>query len=359
MDKQRETTLRSFFSKSASSLRPIFTSINGEQGWVFSFPIPRSERATRGKVYYHIVIDPWIAGQVNINNSAPWIMNISIQTPAYINTGKGVEECAEQIDRLVEEYLSSEELAEFEATRQKPRDDGYEGTLDTILIPWHYPDHIHEESLVQFDKRIPIILTDAGAAIVRPWNHFNSIVKLQDLASDAKTWQTPGLRPEAFPTWLTCFMINRVEKYTYALVWSHPNEDSEASDEEVHESIFASPHGTWWNQELENFTKLSPPTNMLAFQNPLKSTYAIYGCVGIGAEGALEIYRKLGGAKYWIPTHHSPLVYQGILATLLRLSQIFAENLDAALKKEKDAGLLKGEDPNLVHVDNGGCFVLE
>ncbi len=54
----RNATLEKHFGGSHPILRPILTSLNGDNAWLISLPRPAVERQASAKAYYHVVSDP-------------------------------------------------------------------------------------------------------------------------------------------------------------------------------------------------------------------------------------------------------------------------------------------------------------
>lgn len=52
--------------------RPLLTVLNGDNSWLMSFPRPPSERTPQDKTFYHIVLDPWLTGDIVIG--AAWLV---------------------------------------------------------------------------------------------------------------------------------------------------------------------------------------------------------------------------------------------------------------------------------------------
>ncbi|KAF7562861.1 hypothetical protein G7046_g1271 [Stylonectria norvegica] len=310
----RQKTLQEYFLSSPGSLRPILTSLNGDNSWLISFPRPSSDRIATGKAYYHVVLEPWLAGPSTLLNS--WIVHISLVTPPAISDAAAVEAVAADIEVAAAASLPK-------ATRRHeelPEEKRYPGAIDAIFLGFHYNDHVDEATLRLFDKRIPIIATAEAAAIVRPWGYFDTINPLHDLGVSNTSWRVPELHPGSpLPSWITPLRLpgHAVLNFCLAFIWTHDTLDGQ----EVHEAILTSPHGTLLDEgPLDAFLKASPPTEKLAMLHGLKESHAVGFQTVLGAKGGLALYRKLGGVKYWLPTHHATLAYAGFLMRLLRVN---------------------------------------
>lgn len=59
---QLHSELRTAAQQSFSSCRPVLTHLNADSSWLLSVPYPRSLDSPRERVYFHILIDPWLKG---------------------------------------------------------------------------------------------------------------------------------------------------------------------------------------------------------------------------------------------------------------------------------------------------------
>ena len=341
----RQAQLRQQLASATKQLRSIITSLNGDNSWLWSFPRPAAERASTGKAYYHIVFEPWLNGPTSQFTS--WMIHLQLSTPPAASTAEDVVEIAREI-----------ETAAGTRSRSVEEDLG----VDAILLGFHYPDHCHEPTLRLFDRRIPVIATPEAAVIVEPWGHFETVRKISNFGADASTWQDPALHPGApLPLWLSLMRIPGHHELNYytVLIWTHVDEKGS----EVHETIMQSPHGTrpefLQSGPLQAFLNSTPTTGKLAILHGLKESNAAGFKNTYGAESGLALWRKIGGAKYWVPSHDNELWYSGIVMRALWVNDT-PRTLDWALDKEGREKVQggKGDDPKLVKVENGDSLVL-
>ncbi|PKS11139.1 hypothetical protein jhhlp_002900 [Lomentospora prolificans] len=348
------STLRDRFAAGAED-RPIFTSLNGDNTWLMSFPRPRDERGKTGKIFYHVVFEPWLAGPASMLST--WIIYIKLGAPAAIST-------VDQIETLITEIENAAAGRPNQSSEPpKPEGDKYTGGIDALLVGFHYSDHLHEETLRMFHKAIPFIGSAEVVNIVKGYNHFTTIKLIHNFPVSATSWQSPELHPgEPLPAWIRPIRLptNRELNYCLAIVWTHRN----SGGVETHEAIFQTPHGTLIDAEpLQAFLDSEPRTKKLAIMNPLKEGYTAGQKLALGVKSGLELYRKMGGAKYWIPTSDGQLIYQGLVMRLLNVNDV-KRTLDWALEEEAQAATdetitTKLERPSLVEVGNGQSCILE
>ncbi|KPM41915.1 hypothetical protein AK830_g4679 [Neonectria ditissima] len=347
MDASRRDTLQAHFASPNAVSRPILTSMNGDNSWLISFPRPSADRAARA--YYHVVFEPWLAGPVTLLTS--WIIGVALTAPPKISSIEDIEGAIRQIEEAAGTVIPAAD------TQSEGK---YTGGIDSIMLGFHYDDHTNQATLQQFNENIPVIATPEAAGIVKSWGHFKTITTIQSLAPSAESWRDAALHPGSpVPSWLTPIRLPgpAVLNFGLAIIWTHATDDGG----EVHEVIFNSPHGTRLDGgPIQAFLKAEPRTKKLAMLHGLKESHTAAIQTTYGVKGGLALYRRLGGVKYWVLSHNSTLKYSGIFMWLSWTVDT-RRTMDWALEEEgKTKGDGEGEldRPDLVEVDNGGCFVL-
>jgi len=350
MDSIREQTLHAHFALPDAELRPIMTSLNGDNSWLLSFPRPEPERQEQGKAYYHVVFEPWLNGPVNQWHS--WLIHIRLSAAAAVADPESIAAVIRQIEAAAATVAG--------VTSQKPQTgEEYDGEIDAIFLGFHFVDHLHEPTLRLFDSRIPVIATPEAAAIIRPWNYFSAIHLIPDFNTSIESWRAPDFHSGGFPSWLTPIRLpgHAELNFVTALVWSHLAKDGS----EIHEAILQTPHGTKLDEgPLQGFLDSEPKTKKLALLHGLKEGFTAVVKTTFGAEGGLALYRRIGGAQYWVLSHHSTLLYSGFIMRAFWVrdtKRTLQWALDAETQQGEE-GMLKGGKPSLIEVENGGCFVL-
>lgn len=315
-----------------------------------SFPRPHDERAASGKAYYHIVYEPWLSGSAK--SMSKWLTNILQPTPAAIDNPAAVDDLVTEI-----ENSAASQLAWVDKSFTSKALDKDVLKVDAILLMFHLPDHVHEPTLYQFDKRIPVFATADAMSIVKKMNHFDTMELVSALSPTTKTWREASLRPASgWPSWLMPWYLpgHRAVNPAWALVWTHAGSDGE----EVHESILASVHGSQVDEKHINaFLESDPPTKKLALMHGLKESHAIGIQIAFGAKSGLALYRRME-PKYWLANHDALFTYNGLLYKGMQLNDI-GRTVDWALEQEEAGELCKNlEKPNFIRIANGVCFVL-
>lgn len=158
-------------------------------------------------------------------------------------------------------------------------------------------------------------------SIIEKMGHFDSIHLIPNVDSSITNWKAPELHVDALPPWLTALKClgHHELNFVGTLIWTHTTADGN----EVHESIFESPHGTRLDQgPLDALISAKPRITNLAMMHGLFENHALGLKNSYGAAGGLALWRKIGGAKYWTLTHHANLRYTGILAYIIHIVDI-------------------------------------
>lgn len=326
---------------SVASLRPLVTSLNGDNSWLFSFPRPENELKKRGKLYFHIIYEPWLAGKSFFLST--WFAQFTLAEKASFTTAEDVYSLIRHIERVSAEHLDVQiHLDE-------------DNLLDAIAMTLNLADHLHPPTLQQFNKNVPVIASPSAASTLKSLDLFDNIHILQDIPDGCTNWNQPELHAGAFPPWLTLLRLPGTTELSYslALIWSHT---PDGGKEEIHETIIYSPHGTRVDlPPLATFLEAEPKTQKLAMFHPLKESYSMGWVQNVtGAKGGLELYRKIGGCKHWVRTHNGEIHYQGFLMKTLLVTD-YDKTLESALDAENEPAK---ERPNLHTVGNGDLIAL-
>src|SRR3569833_2700653 len=99
----RTAALKSHFAGGGGGLRPIATSLNGDTAWLLSFPQPAAERAASGRLYFHIVVDPWLKGYVL--EGSRYILRIELNYTQAFTTPAAIDAYAAEIEETTAEAL--------------------------------------------------------------------------------------------------------------------------------------------------------------------------------------------------------------------------------------------------------------
>ncbi|KAF7304314.1 hypothetical protein HMN09_00833200 [Mycena chlorophos] len=315
----------------AAPHRPVLTSLNGDNSWLYSFPIPPSVRSpSSSKVYYHVAADLWLGGPAGI----PWLVHLALTATPTVADGKAVDGVVQEIERAA----------------GNPEADA--ATLDLLALFFHYADHMHEPTLRTFDAKIPVLATSEAAATVSGWKHFENLTMSRDfdpLAGQPWTAYHPGA---PLPDWLNVVRLKGHHELNFATAIVYSPSPT------VNEVIFYSPHGIRTDQASLQTFLTSPDISTLAILHGLKDNWAFGTQTTLGVVGGLALQR-LARPRYWVKSHDAPLVYTGLVMFLGRVKDYW-KTIDEGLEKEKaEKGAESfGDRPNFVEVEMNQSFVL-
>ncbi|EWG49316.1 hypothetical protein FVEG_08882 [Fusarium verticillioides 7600] len=126
MAESPQETVTKHLSDPSKPLRPILTSLNGDNSWLMSFPRPEAERAATGRVFYHLAFEPWLNGAAHVGH--PWFVHLARVEKEGISTFEDLENLIREIEEAASAHLPANAQAQ-ESTRQ----------LDAILLGFFTP----------------------------------------------------------------------------------------------------------------------------------------------------------------------------------------------------------------------------
>lgn len=396
-------------------LRPILTSLNGDNSWLISLPRPVSERSSKKKAkkYFHIVSDPWLVGEAIV--IARWAVTTPLPHSSAYSSGDAVEKLVDEIEAAASYSSSPSSTPVSSSSDSNPSSEdtdsktaaGRNGNgIDAIFISFHLTDHLHEETLRTFDPSTPVFVAPGkSSSIIRSWNYFQKVTDIRDFDPSQprhlKSWKS-SLHPETgsgLPDWINFFRCvgHNYLGFATVAVWSSASSLSSSSlsssppaststgdpeprsrpvgreeTGEKHEAIIYSPHGIKTDQPTIRALlgpNLTPKIRVLAILHALKENFAFGAQQTLGVKGGLALER-LARPRYWVKSHDAMMQYWGVISWLANTRDV-GRCLEDGLMEETEEPVKGGEDgadgtergkgrrPNLVEVPNGDCFVLE
>lgn len=155
---QLHQDLRAATSEALSSRRPLLTHLSADTAWLLS--VPRPEHATRrgGRVYYNLLIDPWLSGtQVDVTR---WLSKQWHVVEPRLPSIAAVEEMLREIEILASglrlgkgRESNSNEIEEHGAV---------ETFIDAVAISHEFTDHCHQQTLLNVHADVPVFATEVS-----------------------------------------------------------------------------------------------------------------------------------------------------------------------------------------------------
>jgi hypothetical protein len=340
----RRATLVKHFGDATPALRPILTSLNGDNSWLISIPRPTAQRQSSSSAYFHIVSDAWLQG-TGIPLLSKWIATLDLVARPAIADGDAIDALIHEIEDAV--------IAAGIVPVMKVADSNKSG-VDAIFVNLHLADHLSKETLSTFRTSVPVFATPEAASIINGWQHFDTVKEIKDLDPSDTGWRK--LHPGApLPEWLNVFRLagHHFLNFATAIVFS--------SSADQHEALLYSPHGILCDQaSIRTFPgNATPPVSTLAMLHALKDSFFFGFRQTLGVSAGVNLER-LVKPKYWVKSHDAPIRYGGVLWGVSDIDR----SLNWGLAEEKKNCMATGKTgdprrPNLIEIENGECFVLE
>jgi hypothetical protein len=376
---QLHSELRTSMTHALFSRRPLLTHLNADTTWLLSLPIPPTHPSKKNRVYFHILIDPWLVGpqsDVAAFFSTQWhAIESCCQSIAEVeDVIRGIEDVAagsrstpppsipDRASRPVLNRMDTEDvividtnplyqegLEYIEAEGQED-----EQWIDAVLISHEFTDHMHQPTLLTLSPRTPIFATTKAFSAIVSWKHFNTVRALSRFSG---SWKENGIGEGTLPAWLGVHRVayagNDLLYYHSAILVSFSSSSSSAETE----GILYTPHGIS-PRDLAPLTTAKPRVNILALLHGLQDI-SLEGFwkkaqLNMGAHNGLKVVRMLG-CRYWVGTHDEVKKGGGVVGWFLRRVGISVED---ALKMEVELDGERG-DVRFVELGNGESLVLE
>jgi len=343
---QRTAALKSHFAGGGGGLRPIATSLNGDTAWLLSFPQPAAERAASGRLYFHIVVDPWLKGYVL--EGSRYILRIELNYTQAFTAPAAIDAYAAEIEEAAAEALGGGGPGSNKTSRP---------TVDALVSTFGAAEHCVEESFRMFPPETPVFAPADAAKRIRSWKHFATVVTLKSPKPAALgSWRDahPGA---PLPGWLSLIHLNSSTPNYFGLAIIA---SSSADAGGTYELLMHFPHGLSSKDRLAPEALLhraSPPLTTLAVLHPLNDYILWIGvAVQSGVKDGLRLARE-SKAKYWLKTADPDSTLTGLAGWFGREIQ---NSIDVALEKEAKGGVegVTAEKPNFFSLENGASMVL-
>jgi L-ascorbate metabolism protein UlaG (beta-lactamase superfamily) len=150
---------------------------------------------------------------------------------------------------------------------------------DYIFISHPFTDHCNEETLLQFDKNIPVIALPSILKKIRKWDHFHQLMTLEEVPFKIQVLQTK----------------NALVHKAYLI-------------ESLQNKIVYAPHGAQLKKDI-NLKIDAVITTSLQYRLP----FFLGGTINLGLGTALQLQKQLK-AKLLIDTHNEDKKGEGLVS---------------------------------------------
>jgi hypothetical protein len=371
LSSQLHETLHESVAHGLSTQRPLLTHLNADTTWLLSIPYPASSPSPRNRIYYHILIDPWLQGPQS--DVAAFFSRQWHAVPSAVQTIAELEEVIAAIESAAQgrgagrrtKVKSGDTIVvdpdiEQGAVEACIKGDGKEldeqntSHIDAVVISHEFTDHMHQDTLLEISATVPVFATTKAASIIKSWKHFDSVAEVPRFQGD---WRKSS--SEKLPKWIGVSRVAYAGKdllyYHSAIMVCFAGEGRSPA-----EAVIYTPHGIS-PSNLAPVATASPEIQTLALLHGLQDISLTRAQLNLGAHNGLKVQRLLG-AKYWIGTHDEVKKGGGIVSWFLNRKIITLQ--EAIEREKKEVGEAERKAANLDEVrfeavPNGKSLVLE
>jgi hypothetical protein len=316
-NEQLQSSLLESVTSALASRKPILTHLNADTSWLLSLPYPESKKR-QGVTYFHILIDPWLkGGQSDVAGwfSQQWHVERS---------------CVENYRELLGLIRDLEKVA-------KPGRGEGSGTLglDLVIVSHEFTDHMHKDTLLDIDSKVPVLATAKAAGVIRGWKHFSTVGDVERFDGDWRSSRVANLDIGREEEWLG---VSRVAYTGSDLLYYHSAVMITFSSSAAAEAqgVIYTPHGIS-PENLSPVASANPKIETLALLHGLQDIALPMGAqLNRGAHNGLKVQRMLG-SRYWVGTHDEVKKGGGVVSWFLRRKRI---TLRDAMEREAMLGLV-------------------
>lgn len=355
---QLQSNLRDSITRALATRRPLLTHLNADTTWLLSIPYPSSSPSPKGRIYWHILVDPWLrGGQSDVAKffSQQWHREpSSVQTIEEVEDAiRGIEDVArgevkEKLEEIIAVDIGSEDTEMLESGSGVAGG----GWIDAVVVCHEFTDHMHKETLLEISKTVPVFAAPTAASRMRAWKHFDFVAEIPRFTGD---WRQSSRAP--LPEWLG---VSRVAYSGSDLLYYH-QAIMVAFGEEEAEAVIYTPHGIS-PTDLQPVAEADPRIRTLGLLHGLHDI-KLGAQLNMGAHNGLMAQRLLG-AKYWIGTHDEIKKGGGLVSWFLDRKIITLKEAIEREKEEKgndlkDTGLEAMAEIRFEELRNGESLILE
>ena len=153
---QLHLEIRDAVVKSLATRRPILHHLNADTSWLLQIPRPLSAVKHGSRVYYNILIDPWLQGPQS--DVARWFSQQWHAVESAVQSIAEVEEMARQVEMLA----GGLRRRKGRAIRSEEAEAQDETFIDVVTISHEFTDHCHKDTLLEVHPDVPVFATEVG-----------------------------------------------------------------------------------------------------------------------------------------------------------------------------------------------------
>ncbi|KAI4808045.1 hypothetical protein E4T44_11138 [Aureobasidium sp. EXF-8845] len=155
---QLHQNLQDAVSDSLAMRRPVLHHLSADTAWLLMIPRPVAATKRGGRVYFNILIDPWLSGTQTDYTS--WLSKQWHATEPRVPSIAAVED----LIRETESLASGLRLGKGRRSSVQSIDgqDEVESFIDAVAISHQFTDHCHEQTMRTVHPNVPVFATENG-----------------------------------------------------------------------------------------------------------------------------------------------------------------------------------------------------
>lgn len=160
---QLHQELRNAVTEALSTRRPILHHLSADTAWLLQLPRPQQATRRGGRLYFNILIDPWLSGtQTDVTS---WLSKQWHAVQPRVPNIAAVEELIREIEILANDLR----LGKGRKSNAQEIEENGEllSFIDAVAISHEFTDHCHQQTLLQVHPDVPVFATEVRSMASR------------------------------------------------------------------------------------------------------------------------------------------------------------------------------------------------
>lgn len=155
---QLHQNLQDAVSNALAMRRPILHHLSADTAWLLMIPRPRAATRRGGRVYFNILIDPWLSGTQT--DYISWLSKQWHADEPRVPSIAAVEDLIRETESLAS-GLRSEKGKKSNGQDNEDLDE-VETLIDAVAISHQFTDHCHEQTMRDVHPDVPVFATEVS-----------------------------------------------------------------------------------------------------------------------------------------------------------------------------------------------------
>jgi hypothetical protein len=157
---QLHQNLQDATSEALGMRRPILHHLSADTAWLLMIPRPVSATRRGGRVYFNMLIDPWLSGTQTDYSS--WLSKQWHAETPRVPSIAAVEDVIRETERLASglRFGRASKSSSQSVVHHDDDDDETHTFIDAVVISHEFTDHCHEQTLRTVHADVPVFATE-------------------------------------------------------------------------------------------------------------------------------------------------------------------------------------------------------